>query len=67
MNATATTNAPDAQQLARATSDYLAVSRGRATFASDASWDQAEQAAWENLMVITQVMADGDPGGGALN
>ena len=61
MNATTTTSAPVSQQLARATSDYLAISRGRATFASDASWDQAEQAAWEQLMVITQLMAD-DPG-----
>lgn len=60
MNATITTNAPDAQQLARAISDYLAISRGRATFASDLSWDQAEQTAWDNLMVLTQLISDGD-------
>jgi hypothetical protein len=60
MNATVTTNAPSAQQLARATSDYLAISRGRAKFASDASWDQAEQVAWDNLMVLTQLISDGD-------
>ena len=60
MNATVITNAPYAQQLARATSDYLAISRGRATYASDASWDQAEQTAWDNLMVLTQLISDGD-------
>jgi len=60
MNAIVTTNAPHAEQLARATSDYLAISRGRATFASDASWDQAEQTAWDNLIVITQLISDGD-------
>jgi hypothetical protein len=58
MTATATTTVPTEQQLARATSNYLAISRGRATFASDASWDQAEQTAWDNLVVITQLMAD---------
>jgi hypothetical protein len=67
MNATLTTTAPDARQLARATSDYLAISRGRAKFASDASWDQAEQTAWDNLMVITQLMADNDSSVAALN
>lgn len=59
MTATATTTtAPTDAQLARATSDYLAISRGRATFASDASWDQAERTAWDHLLVITQLMAD---------
>ena len=59
MNATTITDAPQAQQLARATSNYLAISRGRATFASDASWDQAEQTAWDNLMVIAQLISNG--------
>lgn len=67
MTATATTTIPTEQQLARATSDYLAISRGRATFASDASWDQAEQAAWDKLMVITQLMAGEGDGVAALN
>ena len=47
MNGTLTTTAPHARQLARATSDYLAISRGRANFASEASWNQAEQTAWD--------------------
>jgi hypothetical protein len=67
MNATVTTATPLARQLARATSDYLAISRGRTTFASDASWDQAEQMAWDNLMVIAQVAADEDTGVAAFN
>jgi hypothetical protein len=60
MTATATTNAPTDQQLARAASDYLAVSRGRANFASDASWDQAEQTAWDNQMVVARLTAERD-------
>jgi len=67
MNGTVTTTAPHARQLARATSDYLAISRGRANFASEASWDQAEQTAWDNLMVITRLVAEDDAGEGALN
>lgn len=67
MNATATTNASHAQQLARATSDYLAISRGRATFASDASWDQAEQTAWDDLIVITQLISHSDANLAARN
>jgi hypothetical protein len=67
MNATVTTNVPNEQQLARATSDYLAISRGRANFASDASWDQAERKAWDNLMVVTQLMTDADASVAALN
>ena len=67
MNGTLTTTAPHARQLARATSDYLAISRGRANFASEASWNQAEQTAWDNLMVVTRLMADDDAGQTALN
>ena len=67
MNATVTTATPHARQLARATSDYLAISRGRANFASDASWDQAEQTAWDKLMVITELVADEDGSVAAFN
>ena len=67
MNATATSRVPREQQLARATSDYLAISRGRDNYASDASFELAEQKAWENLMVVTQLIADTDPSVGTLN
>ncbi len=67
MNATVTTATPHAQQLARATSDYLAISRGRDNFASHASWDQAEQTAWHKLVVITQLVADNDGNVAAFN
>lgn len=36
--------------LARATSDYLAVSRGRAMF-SEADYERAEDEAWERLCI----------------
>lgn len=67
MTGTLTSASPTTQQLARATSDYLAISSGRANFASDASWDQAEQTAWSNLMVVTQLMADADVSVASLN
>lgn len=61
MTATSATTIPAEQQLARAISDYLAISRGRASFASDASWEQAEQTAWDTLTVTAQLVAgDGD-------
>ncbi|WP_217924826.1 hypothetical protein [Miltoncostaea oceani] len=38
------------EQLERATSDYLAVSRGRSLFSSDSDHARAEEAAWQRLV-----------------
>lgn len=53
---TATVLTP-AEELERATSDYLAISRGRDLYASAADHEAAEAKAWERLMAARDAQA----------
>lgn len=57
----ATAIAPDLEaDLARAQSDYLAISRGRHLYQSWENWNTAEETAWEKLQALIARMPSDD-------
>jgi hypothetical protein len=46
------------QELERATSDYLAVSRSSHLYATTADYERAELRAWERVIAAQQAVAD---------
>jgi len=45
------------QELERATSDYLAVSRNSHLYATTAEYERAEELAWERVIAAQQTLA----------